>query len=336
MKLANPYNVKYPPRFVNDDFIKTLDLSIIDVETTGANLYGEDRICSIAVRRLKKGKMLKPIYTLIDPEMIIPPSASNVHGITNYLIETEKAPTLDKVLDQICDYVGDSIRVAHNAAFDRAFVNPAVFLENGYTRTKWIEPPESFEWRKQFQGNVGSEWLCTMRLAHHCFRAHFDYPECSIANNALRFWLEPKYTFTGMPHNALNDVQTTVHNLRHICSYANHAMGIDDINTLFALQNENIESGIMQFGKHEGELLTSIPDSYLKWLLTSEGTSYELGLLVDEELKNRAKNHRSIKDTYTQAGMGIFAGQYRSKHDKITGNRQFSSNYKTQPSATLQ
>lgn len=330
MQLTNPYNVKHPPKFINDDFLKSLDVSVIDVETTGIDPIGNDRICSIAVRRLKKGKMLEPLYSLINPEMIIPPSASNVHGITNYVIDTQNAPTMDQMIDQIADYIGDSIRVAHNAAFDRAFVNPAVFLENGYTRTKWIEPVESFEWKKQFQSKVGAEWLCTMRLAHHCFRAHYDYPECSIANNALHFWLEPKYTFSGMAHNALNDVQTTVHILRHICSYANHAMGIHDIDTLFALQNENMESGIMQFGKHEGELLTAIPDNYLKWLLTSEGTSYELGLLVDEELKNRAKHHRSIKDArFSNNGTGIFAGQYRSPHDKVTGQRQFSSNYST-------
>ena len=68
----------------------THPLAIIDLETTGVNL-GTDRIVEIAiVKIMPDGKKLVK-RKLINPEIPIPASTTEIHGITNEMVKD--APT---------------------------------------------------------------------------------------------------------------------------------------------------------------------------------------------------------------------------------------------------
>jgi len=84
-------------------------LAFIDLETTGINL-GTDRIVEIAVVKiLPDGTQIKK-RKLINPEINIPKSASDVHGISNEMVKD--APTFKQVAHELkqmldgCDFAG--------------------------------------------------------------------------------------------------------------------------------------------------------------------------------------------------------------------------------------
>lgn len=96
--------------------------TIFDVETTGLNPERGDRIIEIAGVRVEDGRIQeeKLFLSLVNPHMPIPAEAGYIHGITE--VEVKKAPPIEEVLPQFLAFAGDSILVAHNAEFDRAFL----------------------------------------------------------------------------------------------------------------------------------------------------------------------------------------------------------------------
>lgn len=310
--LNNPYNILTPPVYRESKLLKENNFCVIDVETTGLNPLS-DRIVQIACRKIINGVVQKPFVSMVDPEMMIPPVASATHGITNFTLKKDNAPTIDMIIDEINDYVGDCIVVAHNAMFDRAFVNPTVFLENGYTRTRYLETPEDLEWRKQFNSK-GRNWLCTYRLAHHMYKAHYQYQDISLSNEALRFWLEPEYVRSRSAHDALHDVNTTIHILMHELSYAEHVLGFKTVEELFELQWCSMATREIMFGKYRGEDIANVPDSYLSWAIANpdsigvNGLNYEVGLQFEAELEKRRKKQANpvVSDMKSQVSMRSF------------------------------
>lgn len=295
----NPYEVKEPPKFLGSKLFDSLDISVIDIETTGLNPLN-DRIISIGIYRSKYGKILKPFYSEVDPEILIPPAVSAITGISNHSLKMKNAPTLDQIIDDIGEYVGDSVIGAHYAQFDRAFVNPCVFLENGYTPFHWIESDDDLMLKAQFNGS-GRKWLCTHRLAWHAFLVNYNYEQISLKNEALRYWLEPEYIRSQEPHNAKADALTTLRIFQHICSYVEHKMNVTTLKGLFILNDSIKAYSTLPFGKHQGEKIENVPNDYIEYCLFNlNNMDYELGLVLQNEL-----NLRKARQKHIQGSQGV-------------------------------
>ena len=93
--------------------------SVLDIETTGVSPL-HDRIVEIAVVRLEGGVVIHRWSSLINPGRPIPWPAQNMHGISDDAVRD--APTLLRVLPTVARLVQKSTIVAHNAAFDSAFL----------------------------------------------------------------------------------------------------------------------------------------------------------------------------------------------------------------------
>lgn len=84
-------------------------LAFIDLETTGVNL-GTDRIVEIAIVKILTDGTKSVKRKLINPEMPIPKSASDIHGITDEMVKD--APTFKQVGQELkqmldgCDFSG--------------------------------------------------------------------------------------------------------------------------------------------------------------------------------------------------------------------------------------
>ena len=95
---------------------------ILDTETTGFDPRKGDRLIEIGCLEIEDllptGRTL---HLFVDPERPIPAEATRVHGITDAMIRGK--PKFFDVAEQILDFVGDCPIVAHNAQFDRNFVN---------------------------------------------------------------------------------------------------------------------------------------------------------------------------------------------------------------------
>lgn len=90
-----------------------------DLETTGT-LPGVDRIVEIGAVRMVNGEVDAVFSTLVDPCIPIPVGASRVNGITDDMVAGK--PKVEELLAALCEFCGDDLMVAHNAAFDFQFL----------------------------------------------------------------------------------------------------------------------------------------------------------------------------------------------------------------------
>ncbi len=94
--------------------------AVIDLETTGFQAAGPDRIVEIGIVRIDaSGRHLGAFETLIDPGRS--PGPSTVHGITKDMLR--QAPTFAEVAGSVLAWLSGVVVVAHNAAFEDAFLS---------------------------------------------------------------------------------------------------------------------------------------------------------------------------------------------------------------------
>ena len=95
---------------------------VFDTETTGTNRE-EDRLIEIGmVETMDKVPTGEKFHVYINPERPVAPEAVKVHGITEAFLRDK--PVLAEVVEEMIAFIGeDTPMVAHNAAFDRDFIN---------------------------------------------------------------------------------------------------------------------------------------------------------------------------------------------------------------------
>jgi DNA polymerase III epsilon subunit family exonuclease len=103
--------------------LRETEFVVVDVETTGAKAP-PCRVTEIGAYRIRRREIVAEFHTLINPQMPIPPFITELTGITNAMVEN--APVFDSVAAEWLNFIGASILVAHNAAFDMHFLNHEV------------------------------------------------------------------------------------------------------------------------------------------------------------------------------------------------------------------
>lgn len=95
---------------------------VLDTETTGIDPRQGHRLIEVGCLELED---LMPtgrtFHRFINPERLIDPDAIRVHGITDDKVRD--APVFRLVAEELLAFVGDAPLIAHNAAFDRGFIN---------------------------------------------------------------------------------------------------------------------------------------------------------------------------------------------------------------------
>lgn len=94
----------------------SLDFTAIDFETANGSPASP---CAVGLVRVRNGKQVESFESLFRP-----PAAHNwfstgniaVHGITPQMIES--APEFSEVLNQMLEFMGQDVVIAHNASFD--------------------------------------------------------------------------------------------------------------------------------------------------------------------------------------------------------------------------
>lgn len=96
----------------------TPNWAVVDVETTGTN-PAADRVISVAALAVDDaGTVADTLVTLIDAEC--DPGPTNIHGITRRMLTGQ--PTFGEVAPRLAAILRGRILVAHNVAFDYAFL----------------------------------------------------------------------------------------------------------------------------------------------------------------------------------------------------------------------
>ena len=198
-----------------------------DTETTGIRAE-KDRIIEIAAYN---PETKQSFCEFINPGMPIPPEATNIHHITDAMVEA--SPSFKIVGQAFIDFCGpNAVLIAHNNdAFDRPFFE----LE---CKRNDIVPPtwpyvDYLKWARKYRNDLPKHPLQFLREVY------------GIASNQA--------------HRALDDV-IVLHDV--------FSQMIDDlpIETVLSLMSAPTKITRMPFGKHQGKLLTEIPKDYIKWL----------------------------------------------------------------------
>jgi len=100
--------------------LNELSFCVFDLETTGGN-HVNDKIIEIGLVRVENLKIVAQKSFLIKPEMHIPDFIQKLTNIKE--ADVNDAPLIEDVIDEILEFMGDSILVAHNTSFDVPFFN---------------------------------------------------------------------------------------------------------------------------------------------------------------------------------------------------------------------
>lgn len=102
------------------ELINNLTFCVFDLETTGGN-HETDKIIEIGLVKIKNLKIISEKNFLIQPEIQIPEFIQKLTSISPK--DVKNAKLIEDVIDEILDFMSDSILVAHNASFDIPFFN---------------------------------------------------------------------------------------------------------------------------------------------------------------------------------------------------------------------
>jgi DNA polymerase III subunit epsilon len=158
-----------------------VEFVVLDLETTGGS-PAHDRITEVGAVKIRGGEVLGTFHTLVNPEVPIPPLISALTGITNSMVAD--AEPIEVVLPCLLEFLGGAVLVAHNASFDRRFVQ-ANLERHGYQR-------------------MANRVVCTARLARKLLPRD-EVPNVRLAT--LAAYLGATVTPC---HRALTDAQATV------------------------------------------------------------------------------------------------------------------------------
>jgi DNA polymerase-3 subunit epsilon len=97
---------------------------VLDTETTGFEPHLGHRLVEIAALEIEDFLPTgRSFHAYIDPERDMPVEAERVHGLSAAFLRGKPRFADAEVANAFLDFVGDAPVVAHNAAFDRAFIN---------------------------------------------------------------------------------------------------------------------------------------------------------------------------------------------------------------------
>jgi DNA polymerase-3 subunit epsilon len=156
--------------------------AIVDVETTGMD-PASDQVIELGVVVFEydaDSGMVGPVVArfsgLEDPERLIPPETTAVHGITDEMVAGQRID--DAAVASVL--AGVTLVIAHNAGFDRPFVEGRwpVFVE-----LAWACSIADVDWRSQGYASSALEFLA-MR-AGLFYDAHRAEVDCLVVLSVL-------------------------------------------------------------------------------------------------------------------------------------------------------
>lgn len=114
LKAGKVYRLR---KMSNIDNIK--NYTVIDLEMTGLSAKN-DKIIEIGAARVRGGKIVDTISTLVNPKQHIPQRVQELTGITDS--DVENAADMDAAVDNLLNFIGDDIILGQNVTFDYSFL----------------------------------------------------------------------------------------------------------------------------------------------------------------------------------------------------------------------
>ena len=230
----------------------TKPLAVVDLETTGINL-SSDRIIEIAVVKIMPdGKKISK-RKLINPEMPIPLSSSEIHGITNEMIKD--APTFKQVANELKQFIENCDLAGYNSnRFDIPMLAEEflrIGMEFDCKGRKLIDVQKIFHLMEQRTLSAAYKFYCNKNLDG----AHSAEVDATATWEVLEAQVQ-KYAQLG-------------NNVESILKFTGEDQVVDFARR-FAFEN-GIE--IFNFGKHKGRAVADVlkaEPQYYDWMMKGD------------------------------------------------------------------
>ena len=181
---------------------KLITVAILDTETTGIN-FGRDKIIELGMVLVEicpetgqAYRVIKVFDELEDPGMPIPEESTRVHHITDDMVAGKRID--DTEVESLMASV--SLVVAHNAGFDRLFVEERFPI---FATKAWACSFRQIPWSEEGMGSASLEFLA-YRCGFH-FTGHRATTDCYALLEVLQ---EP------LPTSGSIAMQVLLHNAR--------------------------------------------------------------------------------------------------------------------------
>jgi DNA polymerase-3 subunit epsilon len=204
--------------------------SVIDVETTGLSAKS-NRVIEIGIVKVRNLKIVDRFETLINPCIAIPSFITQFTGISNE--DVFDAPYFDDVLEEIKEFVDDSIISGHNFSFDSSFLK--------------------YEFMRSGSEPLYNEQLCTMKLARRMFP---DLRSKSLSSITKHLKLKNKSA-----HRALPDAEVTARALIKMIMLLKKESKIKSVNELLGYQRKAIAVRNTMVKESLKEDVSSVPNA---------------------------------------------------------------------------
>ena len=215
---------------------------VFDFETTGLSAR-YNKIIEFGAVKIEHGIITHRMDLLVNPGVHIPDKISSITNITDQMVKD--SPKIDVAIDQIMDFIGDSLLVTHNASFDIAFLNQALIdlgrepIKNGVVDTLTLSQyifPESRSHR------LGS--LCrNFEVEYDEKSAHrADYDAYVLAEVWQALLVKLTKDNLKLKHKDLTQLEARKELIahlrpRHVIALAKNLAGLKDLYRLVSISN---------------------------------------------------------------------------------------------------
>lgn len=230
----------------------TRPLAVIDLETTGINL-STDRIIEIAIVKIMPDGRKSVKRKLINPEMEIPSSSTDIHGITNEMVKD--APSFKQAANEIRQFLDNSDLAGYNSnRFDIPMLVEEflrISLDLDIKNRKLIDVQKIFHTMEQRTLSAAYKFYCNATLEN----AHSAEADASATWDVLQSQVE-RYPQLGLTIDTILKC-------------------IGEENTVDFARRMIMENGreIFNFGKHKGRAVTDVLKSepqYYDWMMKGD------------------------------------------------------------------
>ena len=251
----------------------TRPLAFIDLETTGVNL-ASDRIVEIAIVKLQPDYTRVVKRKLINPQMPIPKSSSDVHGITDEMVKD--APSFKQVANDVRQFLDNCDLAGYNSnRFDFPMLVEE-FLRAGLdfdiSDKHMLDVQKVYHMMEPRTLSAAYKLYCEKTLDN----AHTAEADAAATWEVLESQLQ-KYPQLG------NTVESVV-------KFSGHEQ-IVDFARRFIMENGK---EIFNFGKHKGRAVTEVlklEPQYYDWMMKGDfamHTKQKLTEILNRSLLKKA------------------------------------------------
>ncbi|GIK61397.1 MAG: GIY-YIG nuclease family protein [Ignavibacteriota bacterium] len=210
--------------------LKDAEFSVLDVETTGLSARN-NRVIEIGIVKIKDLKIIDKFSTLINPGCNIPYFITQFTGIANS--DVEYSPCFYDIIEEIEEFIGDSIISGHNLSFDEGFLRYE-FIRNGF------EPLSNLN-------------VCTLKLSRKIF------PE--LKSKSLASVSQHLKIINKDAHRALSDAEATANILVKLIKILSKDKKIKSLQQLLEFESSSVAiNQIIKLPKDIHDSLYSLPD----------------------------------------------------------------------------